>query len=104
MDGQSEEFLLLLVFNVFNVAVSMPECAFQTQMHAFPFSVPRALELLGFRANISSYVEDIAQQFSRVPHQSTLPPAGQPSHSTPLSTVTRIFNVTHCDGCVTVLH
>lgn len=46
---------------VFNVAVRTPECAFQTQMHGFPFSVQRALELLGFRVNISSYVVDIAQ-------------------------------------------
>lgn len=59
MDGQSEEFSVATV--VFNVAVSTAECAFQTQMHAFPFSVRRALELLGFRVNISSYVVDIAQ-------------------------------------------
>lgn len=32
---------------VFNVAVSTPECAFLTQMHALPFGVQRGIGIAG---------------------------------------------------------
>lgn len=102
MDGQSEGFSIGAV--IFNVAVNMPECAFQTQTLASPFGVERALELLGVRVNVSSYLVEIVKQFSTVLHQSTLPPAEQPTHSTSLGTVTGIFNFIHSDGCVMVPH
>lgn len=46
MDEQSEEFPLLLLYLMLLWA-RLPECAFLTQMHAFPFSVQRGIGIAG---------------------------------------------------------
>lgn len=72
----------------------MPECAFEIRMHAPLFGGERALELLGLRMGVPSYLVAIVQQFSRVLPQSTPPPAV--AHS--FQTTWHLFNFIHSDG------